>query len=245
VTRNDDTITTVSTKGKTRNKAGNKVGNKAADMAAKRQRILDAALHEFTSTGYANANIEAIAERAEVGKGTIYRYFESKEALFEGILASTEQMFRARSDGALDALRNADAHEQLRIAVYSATGIVVDYPEMLALHSSALYGIHDNDRFKAAMVRILHRHMLSFVGIFANGQIAQDIRGDLDPELLGLLLLCVTHAFNRIPFLLGYGEKALSSTWLDAITEALWHGVASPGVAATPKGNGGKPSKQR
>lgn len=47
----------------------------------KRQEILDAALQLITEHGFHDAPIATIAERAGVGAGTIYRYFENKDVL--------------------------------------------------------------------------------------------------------------------------------------------------------------------
>ena len=51
--------------------------------------ILDAALEVFESRGLAGARREEIAEAAGISKGTIYLYFESKEALFRGVVERT------------------------------------------------------------------------------------------------------------------------------------------------------------
>jgi len=48
--------------------------------------ILDAALAVFAEKGYAAARMDDIAQRAGVTKGTIYLYFESKEAVFRGLV---------------------------------------------------------------------------------------------------------------------------------------------------------------
>jgi AcrR family transcriptional regulator len=52
------------------------------------QAILAAALEEFVEQGFAAARLDAIAERAGIGKGTVYLYFDSKEALFEEAVRS-------------------------------------------------------------------------------------------------------------------------------------------------------------
>ena len=62
--------------------------------------IVAAALTCFAERGFAATRLEAIAQRAGVTKGTLYLYFESKEALFEAmvrqsivpLLASREEM---------------------------------------------------------------------------------------------------------------------------------------------------------
>ncbi|HET6611323.1 MAG TPA: TetR/AcrR family transcriptional regulator [Kofleriaceae bacterium] len=48
---------------------------------SKRARILDAALDLFVEHGFHGTAVPALADRAGVGAGTIYRYFENKEAL--------------------------------------------------------------------------------------------------------------------------------------------------------------------
>lgn len=45
-----------------------------------------AALAEFAEKGFAAARLEDIAARAGVAKGTVYLYFDSKDALFEEVL---------------------------------------------------------------------------------------------------------------------------------------------------------------
>ena len=53
----------------------------APPVLDKRSAILDAALVLMSERTFAGTPMPLIAERAEVGAGTIYRYFESKEAL--------------------------------------------------------------------------------------------------------------------------------------------------------------------
>lgn len=49
---------------------------------AKRIRIIDAATRVFARKGYNGTRISEVAQKAGIGKGTIYEYFRSKEALF-------------------------------------------------------------------------------------------------------------------------------------------------------------------
>jgi AcrR family transcriptional regulator len=48
--------------------------------------ILEAALQVFAEKGFAGARMDDIAHRAGVTKGTIYLYFESKEAVFKTLV---------------------------------------------------------------------------------------------------------------------------------------------------------------
>ena len=49
---------------------------------SKREMILDAAYDLFISKGYLDTKIIDIADTAGIGKGTVYEYFESKDAIF-------------------------------------------------------------------------------------------------------------------------------------------------------------------
>jgi AcrR family transcriptional regulator len=62
--------------------------NRAAKSEARREAIVKAALAEFCARGFAATRIDDVAARAGVAKGTIYLYFEDKEALFREIVTT-------------------------------------------------------------------------------------------------------------------------------------------------------------
>jgi AcrR family transcriptional regulator len=62
-----------------------KVGKKIS-INEKRRNIFNAALQVFGEEGYHKATVDKIAALSGIGKGSIYRYFNSKEELFEQLL---------------------------------------------------------------------------------------------------------------------------------------------------------------
>src|SRR5271167_1445732 len=56
------------------------------DAEATKERILEAALAEFSAHGIAGARVDRIAETARCNKNLIYVYFEDKETLFTTVL---------------------------------------------------------------------------------------------------------------------------------------------------------------
>ncbi|HPU98849.1 MAG TPA: TetR/AcrR family transcriptional regulator [Candidatus Hydrogenedentes bacterium] len=56
-------------------------GTRRREPDEKRNRIFAAALEIFSEQGFHNATMDQVAERAGVAKGTVYRYFSSKEEL--------------------------------------------------------------------------------------------------------------------------------------------------------------------
>jgi AcrR family transcriptional regulator len=62
------------------------VTNRAARAAERRAAIIEAALEEFISRGFAATRLDDIAKRAGVAKGTIYLHFKDKESMFEELV---------------------------------------------------------------------------------------------------------------------------------------------------------------
>jgi AcrR family transcriptional regulator len=67
--------------------------------------ILDAARRVIGELGFADASMERIALEAGVAKGTLYRYFESKESLFAHALEHAHRDMITRSRAATQRVR--------------------------------------------------------------------------------------------------------------------------------------------
>lgn len=69
----------------------------AADTPECRERIVDAAIEAFRTRSYSEVTVSEIAEASHLAKGSLYRYFESKEELLtaaiEKLLEQTAQRF--------------------------------------------------------------------------------------------------------------------------------------------------------
>ena len=88
----------------TRTRASGSVPNAAAEAelgsAAQRdrhRRILDATLALASKGGYEAVQMRAVAERADVALGTLYRYFPSKIHLLVSALAREFERYRSGS----------------------------------------------------------------------------------------------------------------------------------------------------
>jgi AcrR family transcriptional regulator len=91
------------------------------------QRILDAALTAFATVGFEAASVAAIAAEAGVSTGNVYRYFDSKQTLFDAVVPESfprtlKRLVRAR----LHAAREAHDPAQARRTPGSAYRAVSD-----------------------------------------------------------------------------------------------------------------------
>jgi len=156
-----------------------------ADAFRNRERILKAAKAIF-SAGGPDASLEAVARRAGVGIGTLYRHFPTREALFEAVYRrEVEQLGelaeQLKSEAApVDALRR-----WLRSNVeFVATKKGMSAALALAVHGSSELYAYTFDRLTKAVGALLDRAVA-----------AGEIRSDIGPEdlLRALVGMCYMH----------------------------------------------------
>ena len=70
-------------------------GPSPAKTAATRRALAEAALATFLERGFMNTKMDDVAARAGLAKGTIYRHFTDKAALFAGVLREVMRDTRA------------------------------------------------------------------------------------------------------------------------------------------------------
>lgn len=75
---------------------------KIVDKEAKKNEIIFAAMKVFSSKGIAKAKMADIASEANIGKGTVYEYFRSKEEIFATAFNSMFADMGTRTQEALE-----------------------------------------------------------------------------------------------------------------------------------------------
>jgi AcrR family transcriptional regulator len=99
--------------------------------ARRREDIFDAAVRLFATKGFANTDMQELADCVGVGKGTLYRYFPSKDSLF--LAAADRLMVRMRE--AIDATIEGveDPFERIRRAIFAFLKFFSERPERVEL----------------------------------------------------------------------------------------------------------------
>lgn len=93
--------------------------------------ILDAAARLFAERGYPDATIEMLAETLGVGKGTIYRYFSSKQELF---LSAVDRGMRHAHEAIMaDVADIDDPLERIQRATRTYLTFFAEHPEFVEL----------------------------------------------------------------------------------------------------------------
>jgi AcrR family transcriptional regulator len=156
-----------------------------ADAIRNRERVLEAAKAVF-SAGGPEASLEAVARKAGVGIGTLYRHFPTREALFEAVYRREVQQL---SELAESLKGDADPVDALRRWLRSNVEFVATKKGMsaalaLAVQSSSELTAFSFDRLSKAVGALLDRAVA-----------AGEIRADISPEdvLRALVGMCYLH----------------------------------------------------
>ena len=156
-----------------------------ADALRNRERLLAAAKAVF-SAGGPEASLEAVARRAGVGVGTLYRHFPTREALFEAVYRREVDHLADLAERLKDDAAPTDALRRwLRSNVeFVATKKGMAAALALAAHGSSELSAYSFARLTKAVGMLLER-----------AAAAGEIRGDIDPgDLLRTLVgMCIIH----------------------------------------------------
>lgn len=106
-------------------------GRRAREREAHRQNILEAAERIFAVKGYESATVEEIAREAEFAAGTLYNFFDNKEALFMAVADRILDDMIARFESEVEPYKN---QPQKAIAQYVELRLQMVYKHEAFLH---------------------------------------------------------------------------------------------------------------
>jgi AcrR family transcriptional regulator len=181
------------------------------------EKILTAAAQLFATHRFHEARMEDIAAVAEVGKGTLYRYFKDKEELYTALLVRAGERLSGRLRAEVD--RGEGPRRQLVAIVRALLGFFEDNPYLLDLiqHAEALQ--RPGHEFPWQKTR--GETMALVRSVFEAGRQAGEFHID-DPELAMLMLLGGLRAIGR------FAEGPRAADLPERIVENLLAGHARP-----------------
>lgn len=108
-------------------------GRREREKAKRREDILQAARDVFFSEGSRRATIDDVAARAEVSKGTVYLYFESKEAILAHLVLEGIDVLAGLLETAYAPKKDLTADERVRRLARAYFKFSKTYPQYFRL----------------------------------------------------------------------------------------------------------------
>jgi AcrR family transcriptional regulator len=188
---------------------------KAADD--KRARLLAAALDLFETRGFDGVAVPEIAAKAGVAVGTVYRYFETKEALVNALYRLLKQSYNATVlapvEPGLPTREIFSAYWQRMTAFARRNPHAIRFMD---LHHHGAY-LDDESR---ALSRTYAKAAESFV---RDARARGDIR-DLDPVMVVALMWGAAAGLTKFS---ASGSLTFDARTANEMEEALWRAIAN------------------
>lgn len=184
------------------------------------EQILEAAMQLFAEHGYSDTDTQLLADKLQVGKGTIYRYFRSKHELF---LAAADRVMRLLHQNINTSIENIDEpFERVGVAIRAFLNFFAEHPEYVELlmqeraqfkdRKKPTYFVHRENNIKRW--KALYRSLIEA------GRI-RDIPVDRITDVIGHLLYgtIFTNYFTH--------EQPSVETQARDILDIVFHGILS------------------
>jgi AcrR family transcriptional regulator len=148
----------------------------------KREAIVAAALELFVERGFFGTTVPEIADRAGVGAGTIYRYFDSKEALVNELYR--EQKLRFAREVIDNFPSGVPARELFRTLWQRMAAYACAHPQ-----SYAFMELHHHARYLDAQSRAMEQRMVDLIiALIGTAQMRGELKAASPRLLIGLVM---------------------------------------------------------
>ncbi|MFX1418796.1 MAG: TetR/AcrR family transcriptional regulator [Promethearchaeota archaeon] len=180
------------------NKKLEKLSRKERETQLRKQIILEVAEKKFLSKGYEETTMDEIASESEFSKGTVYKYFVSKDELYiaigikayELIIEYTREFTNKEKSGIKQLMAVGYAYYKFSKDYPNYTSIFHDIgkklPEIISKLKSEL---SDTEK---EYLDLSNKYRDLFVNILTEAVKSKTIRADISPFMIGYVLSTIT-----------------------------------------------------
>ncbi len=186
----------------------------------RRTEILEKAIQLFAARCYGGTDTQLLADELQVGKGTLYRYFENKEELFLAAVAYILAKMRETIDAATETV--ADPLEKVRSGVLAYLTFYAEHPDYveMLIQERALFKDRGTPTYFRHRERHVERWRDLYRGLMADGRVRtmppEQITNVMSDLIFGTM--CANYFAHRDP---------VPAEQVEAILDVVWRGILS------------------
>ena len=147
-------------------------------------RILEAAVKQFSVSGYNKASVDSICDQAGVSKGAFYHHFQTKQDVFLALLDGWLQTF----DKAIEASKDRPVPETFQMMTEYFPYIFESASDNLPMFLEFMLQASRDDKVWQASIAPYRRYHKHFASLIKRG-IAEGSFVDVDPNLAARLIV--------------------------------------------------------
>ena len=192
--------------------------------AKKKNQIIEAAARIFAENGYSGAVVADIANQANIGKGTVYEYFKSKEDLFFAVFEWFQKKTEKAATVGISSL-GGSAADRLRAFNDSLMGLWDEMQDVFMLVMefwAASSSTPMRQRFKGAFKQLYVDYRKFVSGLIQEGIKSGEFRADVKPEPVAAALVGTWDAlFLQAWFDENFDPATTGNDFLDTLLRGL------------------------
>jgi len=197
------------------------VGRRERRAAETRIRLFHSALELIAERGLEKVTVEDITEAADVGKGTFFNYFATKEHVL-GVMAEI-QLGKLQEA----ALRVANGHEPFRLVLHKLVERLGEEPGRSPKLARAMIGSFlGSEKVREILKRRMAEGRKAIAEVVRIGQERGEIHPALRAEKVAMQLLQMVMA---TVLLWSLHEQPALSHWMEDSFEHAWRAIRAPG----------------
>jgi len=202
------------------------VSRRERHSTERRERLFRAALDLFMRKGFAETTVEDITNAADLGKGTFFNYFPSKEH----ILLAFGEMQLGKLQAAFEEMRSKNVPVPVFMRSLGArmTQEPVRNPAIIRILLQAF--LTDDSKVREPMLELQKRVIAIHTEMIRIGQERGEVRNDFPPEVIAHVFR--QNIFGTLLIWSLYGDATLLAR-MEQSFEVLWTGLAPPSTSSS------------
>jgi len=144
----------------------------------KRERILDAAAGEFACHGFHKASVNRIVGAIGIAKGSLFKYFGTKQGLFEYLFERALERVKAPLKEVRTQTEGQDFFLRLHAVAHAAAGFAVEHPRAYRIYLKMLF--QEDFPLRDRVLQALRDEFADFLGPMVDAAVeAGELRADV------------------------------------------------------------------
>jgi TetR/AcrR family transcriptional regulator, cholesterol catabolism regulator len=194
------------------------------DREAKRLRILEAAAVEFAKYGFDATNVERIAVRADIGKGTIYNYIGSKDELFAECLQLFCDELRRVVEETVSTSAELPPLAQASLIGRQIADLGRRRNDFVTMYFNSIFGA--NSRSNDVVVASARQVIAELEGLVIAGQKNGTVRREVPADMFAALVFMNRLVFSRMLDGLNLGYHSWDER-VGFLFDMYWRGIGT------------------
>ncbi|MGE4297412.1 MAG: TetR/AcrR family transcriptional regulator [Desulfovibrionaceae bacterium] len=201
----------------------------------KRERVVAVAAEEFAQHGFAGASVNRIVDRLGIAKGSLFKYFGTKEGLFRFVFGQAVGVFKARLKKVRAASEDQDFFARLRQSLEEGVRFIADHPVVYRIYLKMLF--QENFPLREMLLEQVRLYSADYLTpLVEQGKARGDLRPEVDTAAAVFVLDALmdrflqAHAVRFMDAGLGlYGaDGAHVQACMDRLLDVARAGLAAP-----------------